>query len=165
VTVVDHPGELVAEFVKQQLDQEDKRRASLETRGVGVITVSGTLVTLLFGISAVVTKNSTFVAPHFVKLRLGWALAFFALSSVIAIGTTIPLATQLVDAARLDPELRQLWDGPVDHARKRITGTLVADLASAQRVNTIKSLLLISAVVAQVIAVLLLAWSVLGLLQ
>ena len=163
--MADTAGEVFADFVKDQLEQEDKRRASLETRGVGVITVSGTLVTLLFGISAIVTKNAAFTAPADVRLRLGWALLAFAVSSVIAIGTTMPLATQIVDAARLGPEIQHRWDGTLDAAQKKITGTRVADLASAQRINTIKSLLLMSAVTAQVAAVLLLAWSVSGFLR
>ncbi len=53
----------------------------------------------------------------------------------------------------------------MDDARKKITGDRVADLASAQRINTIKSLLLMAAITVQVIAVLLLAWSVSGLLR
>jgi putative alpha-1,2-mannosidase len=163
--VADTAREVLADFVKDQLEQEDKRRASLETRGVGVITVSGTLVTLLFGISAVVTKNAAFTAPAEVRHRLSWALLAFAVSSVIAIGTTMPLATQIVDANRLGPELQRRWDGTLDAAQKQITGTRMADLSSAQRINTIKSLLLMTAVTAQVVAVLLLAWSVSGLLR
>lgn len=163
--MADSAGEVFADFVKDQLEQEDKRRASLETRGVGVITVSGTLVTLLFGISAVVTKNAAFTAPAEVRQRLSWALLAFAVSSVIAIGTTMPLATQIVDATRLGPEIQHRWGSTLDAAQKKITGTRVADLTSAQRVNTIKSLLLMTAVSAQVVAVLLLAWSVSGLLR
>lgn len=163
--MADHAGELFAVFVKEQLEQEDKRRAALESRGAGVITLSSTLVTLLFGISAVATKNAAFTAPGEVKQRLGWALVAFAVSSIIAIGTTVPLATRIVDAKQLGSELQQRWNDTVDAARKTIIGTQVDDLANAQRINTIKSVVLMVAIAAQVSAVLLLAWSVYGLLR
>ena len=163
--MADHAGELFAAFLTEQLEQEDRRRTSLETRGVGVITVSGALVTLMFGVSAVVTRSTGFTVPAAVRDRLGWALLAFAVSSVVAIGTSAPLATRIVDASRLGPELRRRWDGTADAARKTIAGTQIEDLAGLQRVNTIKSVLLMAAIVAQVVAVLLLAWSVSGLLR
>ena len=163
--MADHAGEVFADYVKEQIDLEDKRRASLETRGVGVITVSATLVTLLFGISAVATNQPGFVPAGDIRARLTWALIAFAASSVIAIGTTVPLAISTVDASRLAPEVRKRWDATPDAARKATTATRVADLASLQRVNTIKSVLLLAAVAVQVVAVLLLAWSVTVLLR
>jgi hypothetical protein len=160
----EHAGEVFADYVKEQIDLEDRRRASLEARGSGVITVSGTLVTLLFAFSAVVTRTPGLALPGVLKVRLTWALIAFAVSSLIAIGTLIPLALHTVDAARLAPVLRNRWDGTVDEALKTTTATRVADLASLQRVNTVKSMLLVAAVAVQVVAVALLVWAVTGLL-
>jgi hypothetical protein len=161
----DQAGEVFAEYVKEQIDLEDRRRASLETRGSGVITLSGTLVTLLFAISAVATRSPSFVLAGGLKQRLIWSLVAFAVSSLIAIGTLVPLALHTVDAAQLAPEVRKRWDGGVDDARKAIAATRISDLASLQRVNTVKSMLLVAAVTVQVAAVLLLVWSVTGLLS
>jgi hypothetical protein len=159
------PGEVFADYVKEQLELEDKRRTSLESRGVGVVTVSGTLVTLLFGISAVVTRAADFAPSAGAKERLSWALIAFAASSVIAIGTTVPIAITAVDAGQLMTEIRTRWGGTVDAALKATTATRVADLASLQRANSVKSLLLLAAVTVQVAAVLLLAWAVTALLR
>jgi NAD+--asparagine ADP-ribosyltransferase len=112
----------------------------------------------------VATRSPSFVLDSALRQRLAWSLAAFAVSSLIAIGTLVPLALRTVDAARLAPEIRNRWDGTVDEARKTTTATRIADLASLQQVNTIKSMLLVAAVVVQVVAVLLLAWSVTGLL-
>lgn len=59
------------------------RKASLEQRGINIITASGALVTLVFAVSAIVTKSTTF------KFFRGWehwllvaALAFFVGASI-----------------------------------------------------------------------------------
>jgi hypothetical protein len=163
--VADDAGEVFADYVKEQIDLEEKRRSSLETRAVGVITVSGTLVTLLFGISALATRSPTYVLPGDLKQRLTLALVIFAVSSIIAIGCTVPFAIRTVDAARLGPEVESRWRRTADGARKVTTATRIADLGSLQRANSVKSLLLLAAVLVQVVAVCLLAWSVMGLLR
>jgi hypothetical protein len=163
--VTDSPGEVLAEYVKEQAELEEKRRASLESRGVGVITVSSTLVTLLFGIAAVVTKSQDFAPTDEVRQRLSLALVLFASSAVVAIGTTVPLAIHSVDASALLPEIKALWSKDPDAIRKTTTATRIADLASVQRVNTVKSYILLTAVAVQVLAVIVLAWSVSGILR
>jgi hypothetical protein len=163
--VTDTTGQVLADYVEEQVELEEKRRASLESRGVGVITVSSTLVTLLFGIAAVVTKSQNFAATEDVRQRLSLALVLFAASSVIAIGTTVPLAIHSVDASALLPEIKALWSKDPEAVRKTTTATRIADLASVQRVNTIKSYVLLAAVAVQVFAVIVLAWSVSDILR
>jgi hypothetical protein len=163
--LTDDAGAVFAEYVKEQFELEDKRRASLETRGTGVITVSGTLVTLLLGIATLVTRGPQFVPSQELKQRLTWALVALAISSIIAIGTTLPLAIHTVDAARMGTEFRGRWGATADAARKTTTMTQVQDLASLQRVNSIKSLLLLAAVAVQGAGVVLLAWSVTEVLR
>src|SRR5438874_11264301 len=43
------------EYVKQLLDGQEAKLVSVESRGGSVVTVSGTLVTLLLGIASLVT--------------------------------------------------------------------------------------------------------------
>ena len=81
------------------------------------------------------------------------------------LSATLRFREQIVDATQLGPEIPHRWNDTLDDTCKKITGTRVADLASSEQVNTIKSLLLIAAITAQVVAVLLLAWSVSGLLR
>lgn len=46
------------EFIKDELEVQDKRKASFEQRGLAVITTSGVLVTLLFALAALSTKSA-----------------------------------------------------------------------------------------------------------
>ncbi len=152
-----HAGELLSDFVREQLESEDKRRSSLEGRGASVITVSGTFVTLIFGVTAFVTGGAGLAVTQTVECLLRWTLVAFAGSSVIAIGTALPLATQIVDAHGLAAELPRTWGGSVEGAQKKITATRLEDFASIQRVNNVKAVLLSLAIVFQVAAVSLLA--------
>ncbi|HEX8117309.1 MAG TPA: hypothetical protein VF521_08555, partial [Pyrinomonadaceae bacterium] len=43
------------DFIKDELEAQDKRKASFEQRGLAVITTSGALVTLLFALAALST--------------------------------------------------------------------------------------------------------------
>ena len=56
-------SEVYADFIKSMLDAEDSRKSSLEQRGISIITTSGTLVTLLFGLTAAITGAKTFTFP------------------------------------------------------------------------------------------------------
>jgi hypothetical protein len=151
-------------LVRELLDAEEKRRDSLEARGASVITVSGALVTLLFGLAAVVTGAKGFHVSGAVRDRLGWAAIAFVVAAVLAVGTYAPQPTRMTDPHKLAELLPDLWNRDLDHARKTATNTRLDQLAVAQRANDIKGLLLAGAIAAQVIAVLLVAWAVLGIL-
>jgi hypothetical protein len=43
--------------IESQLDEERARKASLESRGIGIVTTSGALSTLLFGLVAFAAGN------------------------------------------------------------------------------------------------------------
>ena len=49
---IDGGRSIYADFIKEQLDAQEARKVSLEQRGLAVITTSGALVTLLFGLTA-----------------------------------------------------------------------------------------------------------------
>src|SRR5690348_2751196 len=53
-------GSVYGAFVSRQLDDERSRKESLEARAAGVITSSGVLVTLLFGLAAITTNTKNF---------------------------------------------------------------------------------------------------------
>jgi hypothetical protein len=53
-------GPIYVELLKERLQEERAHKTSLEQRGLSVITSSGTLVTLLFALAAVVTASKSF---------------------------------------------------------------------------------------------------------
>jgi hypothetical protein len=59
----DTAATVYSDYVQALEAQETARKSSLESRGVNVITTSGTLVTLLFGLVAVLTGSESFSLP------------------------------------------------------------------------------------------------------
>src|SRR6266511_6262018 len=60
--------EAYTEFVKELLENEEKRKTNMETRAVAVITASGTLVTLLLALAALETRLQKFHVPGTAKV-------------------------------------------------------------------------------------------------
>src|SRR5215207_5830795 len=82
---------LYAKYIDEQTAAQEARKTSLEQRGLAVITTSGALVTLLFGLTALsVRPDSRFVIPDVAAALLVVALAFFVLAALLAIVTNLP---------------------------------------------------------------------------
>ena len=56
-------GDVFTAFVEAEVKAERERRASLDARGVGILTTSGTLLTLVFAIGAIVTGVTGYTPP------------------------------------------------------------------------------------------------------
>jgi len=152
------------DYVKELATTEDARRASLEARGASVITSSGALVTLLFALSALATKQQSFVLSSGPRKLLAVATVAFVIGAMLAIGTYVPRRTRLTDPVQLARQLPELWKHDNDFARKKTAISRLVELADSQRVNDVKAGLLVAAVAFQVIGVLLVAVSVLVIL-
>jgi hypothetical protein len=155
---------IFAELVIELVAAEDKRRESLEARGNSVITVSGTLVTLLLALAALVTREKTFRLPDAARDRLSIAVLASVLAALLAIATYMPQPARITDPAQLSRLLPSIWDRGTDFALKKATATRLEQLTTTQTANDRKARALLGAVLAQVIAVLLLAWAVLEIL-
>jgi hypothetical protein len=153
-------GTLYAGFIAQQLEVEEGRRASLEQRGMSVISTSGALVTLLFGLAAFVTEKKGFALPGAARTLLFVALAFFLVAAVLAIATNAPLRYLGVRTDDLRRAVEQLWDDSRVEAEQRISATRVKVLAETKRLNNVKGKVLVAAMCAQVFAVLFVALAV-----
>ena len=78
-------GSVTASSSPISLTQERSRKTSIESRGVTVVTTSGTLyVTLLFGLTAGLTAASGFKLPGGAKLPLLLALIAFVIAPASA---------------------------------------------------------------------------------
>jgi hypothetical protein len=155
---------LIARFISELVGAEDKRRESLEARGGSVISVSGTLVTLLLGLAALVTEEKSFVLPEAARDRLTFAVVAFVIAVLLAIATYVPQPARITDPTALARIVPDLWERDADFAGKKITATRLEQLASMQATNDGKARALLGAVAAQVVAVALLAWAVVGIL-
>jgi hypothetical protein len=142
------------EFVKDELAAQDQRKASFEQRGLAVITTSGTLVTLLFALSALSTKESqTFTLPDAARGWLNAALVFFFLAAVAALITNVPRGYEAVEADEIKKRLDQSPVRDADEAAKDIALTRVKALKSAKSKNTTKGRALFAGLAFEMLAV------------
>lgn len=156
-------GSTFTAFVGEELAAEVSRRASLEARGISVITISGTLVTALFAFSAIVTQATTFGLDPTARVELAVGVVLFVLAAIAAIGTNVPQWIQIVEPHELLAELETGWSLPAGEARKQIVATRLDEL-ECQRVNQFKAVALLVAIGLQVAAVIALAAGVLTIL-
>jgi hypothetical protein len=129
----------LADYTKEQLAAEDRRKASFEQRGLAVVTTSGALVTLLFGLAALSTKSQSFVLEDAAKPPLVGALVLFVLAAIGALVTNFPVKYSWVDvedvraAAKRDPPPSEA------SAHQNIALTNLKVLKVANRKNQLKA--------------------------
>jgi hypothetical protein len=153
------------DFIKDELEAQDKRKASFEQRGLAVITTSGALVTLLFALAAFSTKAAaTFVLPDAAKTWLSVALLLFFLSALAALLTNAPFMYQAVPANKIKDRLLELPPRDADAAAKDIAFTRLKALDSAKQKNAIKGWALAAAMFFEALAVGCVAFAILIIL-
>lgn len=146
--------EAYGQFLKDELDVQDARKASFEQRGVAVITTSGALVTLLFGLAAFSTKRSTtFTLPASARTWLSVALLLFFLSALAAFVTNVPLIYEAVAAESIRNRLREEPPRSANKAARDIAFTRANALESAKAKNSIKGWALAAAIGLEALAV------------
>jgi hypothetical protein len=148
-------GAVYLEWVSDLAAAEDVRKEKLEARGLAVITVSGTLVTLLFGLATLATKaTSEYKLPADARGWLYIALVLFGVSAVFAILTNLPLAYRNVAPAGLKAAVSDdYWSDTEADAQQRVSATRVNILLWNRRVNTLKAFILVGAVAFQIAAI------------
>jgi hypothetical protein len=128
---------------------------------VTVITTSGTLVTLLFGLTAGLTAASGFKLPGGARLPLLLALIAFVIAAGFGIVTNMPLRYQEMTPQGLGKLVNaRYWTAPPAVGELRVAQAQVAVLSAARTANDLKVSLLIAAISAELLAVAFLAWAV-----
>jgi hypothetical protein len=151
-------SEVYGDFVQAELERQTARKASFEQRALSVITTSGVLVTLLFGLSALSTKQqATFTLPGTAKVLLLVALTFFVLALGAALSVNVPMVYTNVTAGGLRSAVRQHWNDTPSAARRRLANTRITVLEAAGRVNRVKAWVVFGAIACEFCALLLLA--------
>lgn len=147
--------DVYAEFVKRLADAEVARRGSLEQKAGAVITTSGTLVTLLFGLVAVITAGSTYSLPREAHCWLVGSLVLFVLAAVIALVVNIPRPYGQAELSKV--QLTSSWSDTAEKAQAVVAGLHLKAVEKARHVNDVKAWMLVAAFAAEVVAVFLLA--------
>ena len=145
---------IYADYIKEQLEAQDARKLSLEQRGLAVITTSGVLVTLLFGLTALsVRRESTFDIPDTAAALLIVALVFFVLAALCAIVTNLPRSHEAVTVDALRGAVKERWADSEAVASEMVALTRLKMLASAKKNNDAKGIALVIAMSLEILAV------------
>ena len=148
-----------------QVEREDQRKASLEARGIAVVTTSAALATLLLGLSTLgkESKSSVLLAPE-AHGSVRVALALFALGALVAVVTNVPLGYREATVSGLRKLLNDSWDDSVKNALATVAANQLVVLESARFANGVKAGALVAAIGFEVAATILIAhavWTVL----
>jgi hypothetical protein len=141
-------------LIADQLTEERNRKASLEARGITTVTAAGTLVTLLFALTAGLTAAPGFKLPAGADVPLLLALIAFVIAAIFGLTTNLPLRYQ-------EPTVRGLmklvnarfWLAPAEIGELRVAGAQVALIAAMRSANNLKVRLLILAIATELIAI------------
>lgn len=158
-------GEFLAPLAKEQLQNERQTRSSLVQRASLVITTSGTLVTLLLGAAALVTKSQSFTAPCYVLIEVTVAVVLFVLAALVALVVNWPWSQRVVKVDFLKrPTYEDDWEQPSLAIRRDAHDDVVSALESYRKTNRWLGWGLMAALTTESGAVVVLALSVLQIL-
>jgi hypothetical protein len=151
-------SEVYGGYVKDELDRQTDRKASFEQRGISVITSAGVIVTLLLALAGFSAgEQKSLALPGASKVLLILALVCFLLAIGFALAINAPRSYENVLPTQLHQAVKTRWADSPSAARRQVAYTQIKVLKSAREVNTDKAWLLFSAMIAELIAVLLLA--------
>jgi hypothetical protein len=124
MALIDVNGSSYGPTIKDQLDEERLSKNSLEARGIGIVTSSGALATLLFGLVAFTrgTNNQlhwNIGTPAKIALLVGVAL--FAIAGLLGLAANFPGGYKEADPEKLAERVKaEEWSKqePVEAARR-----------------------------------------------
>jgi hypothetical protein len=154
-------GVAYRQLIMDQLTEERSRKSSLESRGVAVITTSGTLATLLFALTAGLTAAARFRLPTDARPPLLLALVAFVVAGICGLVTNLPLIyreptpqglAKLVDT--------RYWTADATVGELRVAEAQITALSAARIANNLKVRLLIGAAGSELLAISFLSWAV-----
>lgn len=132
-------GDVISDFISAQLDVVRARRASLEARGLAVITSSGALVTLQLALVALLPKAPGTPHPAGRALIAASTVSFLA-ATVGGVFSNIPRKSFHVSPQSLLPHISPpFWDAHEKEARKAITTIQLKVLISAEKTTRLKA--------------------------
>ena len=135
-------GQAYNDLIVAQLAEERAAKASIEQRASGVIGSSGTLVTLLLALAALVTSSKTFELSVLTRVLLGVAVVLFVVAAAVAIYINWPRKTyeeaNLANIKKLvdDPDA---WSEDFASGLNNTADASLSILKSARTVNTQKA--------------------------
>lgn len=126
-------GEELAAFIDAELDDERKRRETVEARGASLISVSTGLATLLFATAALVTAQKTFVVPRLTLWSLGATFLAFSIAAACGLLVARRAPTEVVTIDQLlewRNDDKNIWLNTRDNVRWLLARAKLLELSS-----------------------------------
>jgi hypothetical protein len=143
-------GSEYSSFLKELLDAEDKRSTGMETRSLAVVTSSGTLVTLLLALAALVTRVQGARIPALALVAAAIAAVLLVASTACAGLANAPQRSRWgLKPTCLGPELWDRWGHPSDDPVEKIAATRLKLWEAAHELSQRKARLVFAAVMVQ----------------
>ena len=146
-----HAGSLIADLITKEQDAEQSATASLQARGLAVISSSGTMVTLLFGLSAVASTAQHFKLPATAKPPLYAAAVLLVAAAIAGIATNSPRGSKLTALQGLRPLLESpYWGYPAGPARQEVARTQLTIAEAARAGNRVRARFLFAGIILEI---------------
>lgn len=145
-------SEVYASFIKDEYDQEVARRERLEARGITVVTSSGVLVTLVFGLGAVVTKNERWTPSNATVALVLVALAAFCVAAFNGIRANRLVSTEVVTPEVLEELRTKRWTDSATDAASVVAYARLHMLDGLRKMNASLAVSIVVALIAQLFA-------------
>jgi hypothetical protein len=145
----------IIDLVKEEITGQQSRKASLEQRGIAVITTAGTLVTLLLALAALVTSTSVnMVLPPLAHNLLLGSLLSFVLAALLGLAVNAPVPYPMVEPKDVVKGVENKeWEGSNLVAERRAVRWRAMLLPDMHDMNQLKAKILALAIGAEVIAI------------
>ena len=158
----DTAPDIYADYMKSLVDAEVARKTSLEQRGVAVVTTSGTLVTLLFGLIGVITAAKNLSFPTAAHGYLVAAVILFAIAVGVGLAANLPFFYE--EAEPTANQLSAIWDYTEPGAQAFVIATRLKILSSYRHANAVKGWLVLGGGLVQLAAVVMLVLAILSII-
>jgi hypothetical protein len=158
--VTSDQGKTYAAFIESELKAERERRASLDARGLAVVTTSASLVTLLAAVGAFASTAENFRLPGAAVPWLIVTLVGFVVATIFGILANANWRYKVSDRTTLDRMRTEHWADHTAQAMVTVAYINTVTIDTLRRGNNIKVGLATSALSAQLIALIALAVTV-----
>jgi hypothetical protein len=153
------------DILKELLADEQAAKASLEQRGLAVVSSAGALVTLLLGIVGLAYKVDRVSTPIVARWLLLLSVIAFVVASIFGILTNKPMGYEAFGQDALSKMVeKRYWNGPREVGAWRVARLQVRLVGNARAQNAKKARRLRQAIWAGGCGILFAALSVIALL-
>lgn len=150
---VERAGPFYATFLATRIADEEKRVASLQTRGLAVVTTSGTLVTLLIAIAKFGVGKDAAQVPALSRWLVGVATVLFVLAAFGGLAANLPRKLGRPRIEDLVKRMEGSWNDPGSGAEKAVAVARATALGEQEQANDSAARAVVAALAAEVLAI------------